>query len=193
MRFFNELVAAWSDVISLPLTAILLFVLAIVIGLLWYFWPSWWRALVGMQLRRGREGKGGKESKGVREVTDDEIDEVADSEEELPDVAPVVFVALADRLAAQGRYAEAIRERLRAMVRELVDREIIIHHPGWTVTELAREAGVAQAAVAPPIDAASTIFSDVWYAKTPARSEHDDQMRALAGQLHDAMTTGARR
>jgi hypothetical protein len=192
MRYYNELVAAWGDIVSLPLTVVLLILGAALTGVLWYFWPAWWHGLLAMRLRRSKDGKRGKKNKGIREVTDAEIEEVTQSEEELPEVDAVVFVALADRLAAQGRFAEAIRERLRAMVRELVDRGVISHHPGWTVTELAREAGSARAVVAPPIDAASNLFSDVWYAKKPAQSEDDSQMRALASQLHDAMAGSSR-
>ncbi|GIH07062.1 hypothetical protein Rhe02_51290 [Rhizocola hellebori] len=192
MRLYNELVAAWGDLFSLPLTVVLMILGALAIGLLWYFWPSWWHGLLGMRLRRSREGKSGKKKSAIREVTDAEIEEVVESEEELPNVDAAVFAALADRLAAQGRYAEAVRERLRAMVRELVDRGVITHHPGWTVTELASAAGSAAAPVAPPIDAASHLFSDIWYAKKPAQSEDDNRMRALASQLHDAMAGSSR-
>ncbi len=191
MRFYNEIVAVWGDLFSLPMTLLVLLLGAVVTGLLWFFWPSWWHALKRFRMpgfSRGGDGKG----KSVREVTDQEIEEILQSDEELPNVAAVVFVALADRLASQGRFAEAIRERLRAMVRELVDRGVITHRPGWTVTELAREAGSAKATVAPPIDAASNLFSDVWYAKQPAGSEEDTRMRGLATQLQDAVT-GARR
>lgn len=192
MRVWNEIVAAWGDILSLPLTVVLMVLGAVLAGVAWYFWPGWWHGLLAMRLRRSRDGKSGKKDKGIREVTDAEIEEVVQSEEELPDVDAVVFVALADRLAAQGRFAEAIRERLRAMVRELVDRGVISHHPGWTVTELAHEAGSAKAVVAPPIDAASHLFSTIWYAKKPAESEDDSQMRALASQLHEAMAGSSR-
>jgi hypothetical protein len=192
MRLWNQFVAAWGDILSLPLTVVLLVLGAVLAGLLWYYWPGWWRGLRRMRLRRSRDGKPGKESRSIREVTEEELEEVAESEQELPEVDAVVFAALADRLAAQGRFAEAVRERLRAMVRELVDRGVIVQHPGWTVTELAREAGLAKAVVAPPIDAAANLFSDIWYAKKLAQPEDDNQMRAVASQLHDAMAEGVR-
>lgn len=181
MRTWNLIVAAWGDVFSLPLTALVMVLAALLTGALWYFWPSWWKALARLRRprRRSREARGSR----VRPVTDDELDELEASEEELPEVEPVVFVTLADRLAAEGRYAEAVRERLRAMVRELVDRGVISHHPGWTVTELAEAAGAARPTVRPPITSATAVFSRIWYAKRPAVSDDDLRMRALAAEL----------
>jgi hypothetical protein len=185
MRTFTELVAVWDDIFSLPLTWLLMVLGALIGGALWFFWPSWWRALARIRWRGRAKAKG--KSRKAREVSAEELDELSASDEELPEVEPVVFLALADRYAAEGRFAEAVRERLRAMVRELVDRGVITHRPGWTVTELAREAGASRPPVAPPMRDASGIFSDIWYGKRPASSEHDSRMRALAGQLHEAV------
>src|SRR5262249_29041337 len=63
--------------------------------------------------------------------------------DELPELPVEAFVSLADRLAAEGRFAEALRERLRAIVRDLVDHGVIEHRPGWTITELAATASRA--------------------------------------------------
>jgi Domain of unknown function (DUF4129) len=185
MRRFTELVAAWDDIFSLPLTWLLMIIGAIIGGLLWFFWPRWWNALARMRSRGGsRKGRKGRKT---RDVSAEELDELSASDEELPEVEPVVFLALADRYAAEGRFAEAVRERLRAMVRELVDRGVITHRPGWTVTELAQEAGASRPPVAPSMRDASGIFSDIWYAKRPASSEHDGRMKALASQVHEAV------
>ncbi|HCT79209.1 MAG TPA: DUF4129 domain-containing protein [Micromonosporaceae bacterium] len=191
MRVWNEMVAVWGEIFSLPLTVLVMVLGAMLIGVLWFTWPSWFEALRRISFRRSGE-RGDAKRRKTRIVTEDELDAVSRSEDELPDVEPIVFAALADRLAAQGRFAEAVRERLRSMVRELVDRGVISHRPGWTVTELAREAGTARPAVAPPVEAASGIFSDIWYAKRPALSEHDTRMRGLAQELHDAMAGGER-
>lgn len=191
MRLWNEFVAVWGDIMSLSLTAVLMILAAIIGGLLWFFWPRWYDAL--RNIRFSREAKRSERAKAkIRKVTEEELRELAESAEELPEVDAIVFTTLADRLAAEGRYAEAVRERLRAMVRELVQREVITHHPGWTVTELAREAGAARPPVGPPVDTASGIFSDIWYAKRPALSEHDARMRGLARELDDAMARGDR-
>ncbi len=105
----------------------------------------------------------------------------------LPDLPVVTFTALADRLAAQGRYADAVRERLRGIVRELVDKGVVAHHPGWTVLELSRAASTARPPVRPPLDAAAKVFSDVWYGLRPAHAEHDELMRGYAGQVREAL------
>jgi hypothetical protein len=185
MREWTELVARWEDIFSLPLTVIVMIIGALIAGALWYFWPRWWNAL--LRFRVGRGSRRRAKDRQAREVSPEELDQLSANEEELPEVEPVVFLALADRYAAEGRYAEAVRERLRAMVRELVDRGVITHRPGWTVTELAREAGASRPPVSPPMRDASGIFSDIWYAKRPALPEHDSRMRTLAGQLHDAV------
>jgi len=181
MRAWNEFVAAWGDVFSLPLTVMIMLLGALLTGTLWYFWPRWWHALRRMRLtRRRREQRDPGDT--IRHITDEELDEVAASEEELPDVAAAVFTSLADRYAAEGRFAEAVRERLRAMVRELADRGALSIRPGWTVTELAQAARLA------PLTTAASIFSLIWYAKRPALSEHDAQMRELARQLAHEMS-----
>jgi hypothetical protein len=101
--------------------------------------------------------------------------------------APVELVSLADRLAAQGRYAEAVRERLRAMVFELVTRGLVGHRPDWTVMELAVAVGAAYPAIRPPLDGAGQTFSEIWYAQRPAGAEHDRRMRAFAAQLQHSL------
>jgi uncharacterized protein DUF4129 len=106
-----------------------------------------------------------------------------DPEDELPERPPAELLSLADRYAAAGRYAEAVRERLRAMVRLLVDRGIIEHRPGWTVTELAAAAGTAEPTLAAPLDEAAAIFSAIWYGQRPATPAHDARMRQLAAQV----------
>lgn len=188
MRFWNEFVATVGDLLSLSLATFLLILAAILIGLLWAFWHEFIGWLAGLFRRRERKPKEkSKDDSEVRLITEEELEEVEQSEEELPDVDAAVFATLADRYAAEGRYAEAVRERLRAMVRELVDRGVIAHHPGWTVTELAKAAGSARPAVSPPVTEATKIFTFIWYRKEPALSEHDSRMRVLAGALASEM------
>lgn len=110
----------------------------------------------------------------------------------LPDRTPTELRSLADRYAAEGRYAEAVRERLRAMVRRLVDRGVLEHHPGWTVTELAVAAGRAQPRLAGPMREAADVFSGVWYARRPALAAHDSRMRELAETVERTTTTSGR-
>lgn len=111
----------------------------------------------------------------------------------LPDVPAATLVSLADRLAAEGRYAESVRERLRAMVRELVDAGLVENRPSLTVSELARSAATRQPPMGAPLGAAVTVFSDIWYGERTARADHDDAMRAHAAALHDLVHVGVRR
>lgn len=186
MRPWNELVADWGDLVPLSLTALVLLLVALIIGLLWFFWPRWFKALTRKRAPDERQAKDEATPEAATEPSDDETPPAAD--DSLPDLHPAVLTDLADRYAADGRYAEAVRERLRAMVRELVDQGVVVNHPGWTVTELAEAAGAAKPAVRPPVTNASTVFSDIWYGKRPARSDHDSRMREFAQQLHAEMS-----
>lgn len=76
--------------------------------------------------------------------------------------------AAAEEHAAQGRWAEAIRERLRAVARELEERAILDPRPGRTAQELADEA----AAVLPvDLSPGVRVFYDVWYGDRPGTPE----------------------
>jgi Domain of unknown function (DUF4129) len=123
-------------------------------------------------------------------TVEEQIAEVLAAEEALPEVPVQIYQSLADRLAAEGRYAEALRERYRAAVRDLVQHGVIENRPGWTATELAREAGEARPSVDAPLSSATGLFSEVWYAERPATVEHDDRMRTLAGDVHANLGSG---
>ncbi|MDF5751377.1 DUF4129 domain-containing protein [Spongiactinospora sp. TRM90649] len=79
--------------------------------------------------------------------------------------------ALAERHAAEGRFAEAVRERLRAIARTLEERAILDPRPGRTAGELAQEAAAALPVLAGEFHAAARVFDDVTYGEaegTPA-------------------------
>jgi hypothetical protein len=69
----------------------------------------------------------------------------------------------AERLAAERRWAEAIRERLRAIARDLEDRSVVDAMPGRTARELAATAGRELPAFAADLAAAAALFDDVTY------------------------------
>jgi hypothetical protein len=214
-RWWTDLVAAVSDLLPLPAALLALLAAAALTGALWYWFPAWVPRRLphlrrpGRRLRRPhwrrprwrlprwrlprwswrwprlrlrwpwrRRPKPTAEAAPVPEPA------TVEAQPELPAHA---LASLADRLAAQGRYAEAIRERLRAMVGNLIERGVIVHHPGWTVTELAGAAGAALPAVAAPLADAAMIFSDVWYGRRTAHAEADARMRALAGAVDEAL------
>lgn len=70
---------------------------------------------------------------------------------------------LADEAAAQARYAEAVRERLRAIVRELEARGVLDSRPGRTAGEVARDASAAVPRLAGPLRRAALTFDQIWY------------------------------
>lgn len=71
--------------------------------------------------------------------------------------------AQAEAAAAQGQWAEAVRERLRAVVRDLEARGVLDPRPGRTAGEVARDAGAAVPAVADDLRRAAVVFDEVWY------------------------------
>jgi hypothetical protein len=76
--------------------------------------------------------------------------------------------AHAEAAAEQGRWAEAVRERLRAVVRELEARGVLDPRPGRTADEVAREAGAAVPEVSADLFRAAHVFDEVWYGGRPA-------------------------
>src|SRR5262245_44750050 len=209
IREWTEFVAAIGDIISLPLLLLLMVAATALIAILWYAYPAWVpRRNPFARFRRRRKGERTRrklrwprlrwphlrwprlrwpwrrKKAAAAKTVEEQIAEVLAADEELPEVPVAIYQSLADRLAAEGRYAEALRERYRAAVRDLVQHGVIDHRPGWTVTELARAAGVARPAVTVPLTSATGLFSEVWYAESPATADHDNRMRTLAGDVH---------
>ncbi|MEH1017146.1 DUF4129 domain-containing protein [Micromonospora sp. CPCC 206060] len=206
-RFWNEFLAILGDPVpgGVPVLLILLFLLTGLVSVLWYAWPAWlpWRWSRGARTRAGGTGKRRRFRwprlgrlrfrwrwpwrRRSRPAT------VATTlpDDELPDLPASTFALNADQLAAAGRYAEAVRERLRAIVRDLVERQVLAPVPGWTVTELAAAAGRARPATAGPLRAASELFSDIWYGQRPATADDDRAMRALGEQVRATLDVPA--
>jgi hypothetical protein len=176
-RDWAELLEALSRAIGLPLLVFLLLLLAIVGGVLHYTYPRW---VPKRWPRLRRRKKAGKQPETAADAAEDVEPDPGDA---LPDLPAAVFVTLADRLAAEGRYAEAVRERLRAIVRGLADRRAVEVLPGMTVTEVAVAASAVAPAVEPALRGATGIFSDIWYGQVPATAEHDTQMRRFAAEV----------
>lgn len=195
MRAWNEFVARLGDVVPVPLLGLFAFLAAGLVALLWYWWPEWFHALRRVRLPRWHRPRWkGWRLRRRRRPPEQEREPVTVPEppaaDELPEIPAVVLALNADQLAAQGRYKEAIRERLRAIVRDLVERRVVENRPGWTVTELARAAGQAWPPCATPLAAASDLFSRVWYGQYPATAEEDAAMRRYAEQVRAALAGG---
>lgn len=85
----------------------------------------------------------------------------------------------ADEHAARGVWAEAVRERLRAIVRGLEERDLLEPRTGRTAHEAATEAGAVLPGCAGGLHEAARIFDDVWYGSRPAVPEMDARLRAV--------------
>ncbi len=212
-RVWSEFVALVADEVrgGVPTLILLSFLLALLVGLGWYYWPAWlpwrWRLRfdrsAGSTARR-RTGWRGRFRLGSlrwrwrlrwrrkRRPVEAELDLPPD---QLPDLPAEVLALTADQLAAAGRYAEAVRERLRAVVRDLIERGVLPHSPGWTVTELARAAGHARPQLASPLTSAVDVFSEIWYGLRPATAADDTALRgqadAIAAILAQAAMVGS--
>jgi hypothetical protein len=77
----------------------------------------------------------------------------------------------AEAYATERRWAEAVRARLRAVVRLLEDRTLIEPRPGRTAAEVARDAGAVAPPLGAPLTAATTVFSEIWYGHREAGAE----------------------
>ncbi len=87
--------------------------------------------------------------------------------------------AAADAHAARGEWAEAVRERFRAVVRSLEERAVLDERPGRTADEAAAEAGAVLPSCADDLRRATRLFDDVWYGGRPADPTGDAALRAL--------------
>jgi Domain of unknown function (DUF4129) len=178
-RSIDELAAAVFDVISGPVLLLLLIVVAGVGGSLWYWYPAWVPQRLPRRARRVKPTKRPKEPAKAEPVLT-----AADPE---PAVAVPEDLLLADRLAAEGRFAEAVRQRLRDIIRDLVVAGVIAPQPGWTAAELAATAAGQRPSLAWPLGAAVELFSEIWYGDRPAGRAQDDRMRTLTGQVRDEL------
>jgi hypothetical protein len=165
MRWWNERIADLVDVVPLPLLALLSLALTTVVAVVWY---------------RPRHRPAPKRSA-----------EPAGSDE-LPNLPAHVLADSANRLASTQDYALAVRDRLRAIVRELVEAGVIPLRPGWTVTELARSAVTARPALEPALTGAVTVFSAIWYGLRPATVDDDAAMRSYAQAVSQSLRPAAR-
>jgi hypothetical protein len=92
----------------------------------------------------------------------------------------------AERHAAAGEWPEAIRERLRAIARDLEERVIVEPRPGRTADELAAEAGAALPDHAEELAAGVRIFDDVWYGGREGDAEAYGRLTELDRRLRAA-------
>jgi Domain of unknown function (DUF4129) len=103
--------------------------------------------------------------------------------------------ATAEQYAAAGNWSAAIRNRLRAVARQLEESAVLDPVPGRTATELARDAGRAIPNLAAELKRAAEAFNDVTYGERPGTesayriiADLDDHLRSRT-PASDATTT----
>jgi hypothetical protein len=182
-RAWDEAAAAVFDVIPGPALLLILLLAAGTAGALWYTYPAW---IPRRWPRWERKARRPRPPRPLRSG--------AEPDEPEPVVAAAVTDdrSLADRLAAEGRFADAIRQRLRDVIRDLVVAGVVAPQPGWTAAELATVAVEQRPAVAAPLSRSVEVFSEIWYGARPAGREQDDLMRTLTGQVRAQLHPAAR-
>ncbi|MFE2289338.1 DUF4129 domain-containing protein [Streptomyces sp. NPDC059443] len=85
----------------------------------------------------------------------------------------------AEALAAEGRWNEAVQERMRAVVRSLEERTLLDPRPGRTADEAAAEAAVSLPDHAAGLRAAARTFDEVTYGARPANATMYATLRDL--------------
>ena len=198
MRGYDEFVGRIFETVPPGVVVLILLAVTALTAALWYWFPAWvprrlprlrlprWR-LPRLRLpawrRRQRPARHGQRPGRDR----------TRSRRGRPGTAPEVTGSLADRLAAEGRYAEAVRERLRDTVTALTRAGVISPEPGSTAAELAAEATTGRAGVGPALTGATGLFSEIWYGHRPAGPPEDERMRHLTAEVHSALDEGAPR
>ncbi|MFJ8434637.1 DUF4129 domain-containing protein [Kitasatospora sp. NPDC094019] len=92
----------------------------------------------------------------------------------------------AERHAADGRWTEAVREQMRALVRGLEERTLLDARPGRTADEAAAEAGRALPDHAAELTAAARAFDDIAYGERTADRGAYQSLRDLDRDLERA-------
>ena len=188
-RAWDEWVAAVFDVVPGRYVLLILLVGAGLAGALWYWFPAWvprrlprwrwrWPRRRRPRVKKARAPKPARKPKAKPEKNPEPV---------------VAEAGLADRYAAEGRYAEAIRERLRETVGELAAAGVVTPEPGETATEVAASASARRPALTTPLAGATDLFSEVWYGDRPAGAAQDEHMRALSGEVHARLRDGAQK
>jgi hypothetical protein len=100
---------------------------------------------------------------------------------------------LADDAAGRGDWETAVRERFRAIVRDLEERHLLDPRPGRTADEAADEAGALLPDHAPTMRSAARVFDDVVYGGRAATREIHEQLAGVDESVRAAraLTAGA--
>ncbi|PYC66468.1 hypothetical protein C7C46_31270 [Streptomyces tateyamensis] len=97
--------------------------------------------------------------------------------------------AAAERHAAAGEWADAVREQLRALVRDLEERTLLDPRPGRTADEAAIEAGRRLPEHARELRTAARVFDDIAYGGRTADQAAYQQLADLDRRLRQTRPT----
>jgi hypothetical protein len=89
----------------------------------------------------------------------------------------------ADALERQGRWADGLRCRHRALVADLVRRGVIPDQAGRTAGEYVRDVAARQPDAAPAFAAATEMFEAVWYGGATTGAAEAERFRGLDAQV----------
>ncbi|HEY7051777.1 MAG TPA: DUF4129 domain-containing protein [Mycobacterium sp.] len=96
--------------------------------------------------------------------------------------------ATAERYAAEGNWAAAIRHRLRAVARQLEENGVLNAVPGRTANELAHDAGQSMPDLAAELTDAAATFNDVTYGERPGTEPAYSNIAALDERIRTHRT-----
>nr|WP_208470872.1 DUF4129 domain-containing protein [Actinoplanes flavus]MBO3741725.1 DUF4129 domain-containing protein [Actinoplanes flavus] len=194
MRGYDEFLGRVFAVIPPGLMLMILLAVTGLVAAGWYWYPAWvprrlprftgkkprWK--LWRRTKKAKHGKKKKEAAPRRQKVDKKRKE--------PKTPALVRQSKADRLAAEGRYAEAIRERLRDTVADLTRAGVIDPEPGTTAAELTTAASTGRPQISPSLTGATGLFSEIWYGRRPAGRGEDDKMREMTAEVRAALRPG---
>jgi hypothetical protein len=97
----------------------------------------------------------------------------------------------AERHEAEGRWREGLLCRYRALVVELVEREVIPDQVGRTAGEYVRDVAEHHPAGSVPFTAATEQFEATWYGRAPTGPEERDRFVGLVTRVMRSQEIGA--
>ncbi|MDN5726965.1 MAG: DUF4129 domain-containing protein [Propionibacteriales bacterium] len=106
-----------------------------------------------------------------------------------PEQSPDDYRSIADRAAAAQEWTVAVRERFRALVRELEERTIIDPRPARTALEAAGTSARMLPAVEPELHEGALLFNDVMYGERVADQPGYERMVAIDVAVRTAANT----
>ncbi|GGN87983.1 hypothetical protein GCM10010112_71080 [Actinoplanes lobatus] len=193
MRGYDEFLGRVFEVIPPGLMLLILLAVTGLVAALWYWHPAWvswrlprftWKKPSWKRWRRKKKAKHGKKKEPVLKSAK------ADKKRKETKAPALVRQSTADRLASEGRYAEAIRERLRDTVADLTRAGVIDPEPGTTAAELTTAASTGRPRLSPPLTGATGLFSEIWYGHRPAGRGEDEKMREMTAEVRAALQPG---